>query len=80
MRDYKIGIFGSVGVRSVEIDEKFPSDQYATNYVQRCLKNYFPVYYSAALWRKGDDGEFTHFAEFTSQVTVTVKMTEQKSD
>lgn len=76
MRKYSICLFGSSGVRQMEIDENFMSDNFAIEYVERSLKHYHPVFYSAAIWREGDDGSHTLLAEFSTQITVTTKRKE----
>ncbi len=76
MKNYKIGLFGSAGVRTMEINENFMSDDFALNYVERSLRYYYPVFYSAAVWRLDDEGNGTLLAEFSSTVSVTMKRKE----
>lgn len=73
MNKYKVAMFGSAGIRPMEFDENFMSDQFAEQWVERSARYYYPTFTSAAVWRLNEDGTSKLLAEFTSQVSVSIR-------
>jgi hypothetical protein len=74
MRKYQVQLTGSTGVRTMEFQENFMSDNFAVEYIARSLKYYYPTYYNAAVWRLDEQEEHHELlAEFSTTVTVTTK-------
>jgi hypothetical protein len=66
MREYKFRYSGSVGVQPLEFTGKNMNEHYAKDNVLRSLPNYWPTYYTAAIWDEHDQ----LVAEFESKITT----------
>lgn len=73
MRTYVLTLRGNPSIPVMDSHLTFSSDDYAINSAERSFGQYFPVFYSAVLWRIEDNGLKIPIAEFKSSIKVVVK-------
>lgn len=70
MKEYRITMYGSIGIKQIDWVENFSSDKWARDWAERTLPYYFPTYTRMVVWYE-EEGDVSVVGDFKASVVVT---------